>query len=78
VYSANVRLLDLTVDLDVSGSGLARHWHSPGCREWHAGDPMDLSHPKSTAPAESVACTMYQDSRGRWHWEAEDRVAAVV
>jgi len=39
---------------------------------------MDLSHPKSTAPAESVACTMYQDSRGRWHWEAEDRVAAVV
>ena len=39
---------------------------------------MDLSHPKPLAPAECVACHMYQDRRGRWHWEAEDHLAAVV
>ena len=39
---------------------------------------MDLSHPRTTAPAQSVACNMYQDRDGRWHWEAEDRLAAVV
>jgi hypothetical protein len=39
---------------------------------------MDLSHPGSTAAAECVACQMYQDRRGRWHWEGEDALAAVV
>jgi len=39
---------------------------------------MDLSHLKSIAAAQCVACHMYQDRGGQWHWEAEDALAAVV
>jgi len=38
--------------------------------------PMDLS--ELLAPAKCVACHVYRDVEGRWHWEAVDAVAAVV
>jgi hypothetical protein len=39
---------------------------------------MDLSQPSNAAPAKSVECHIYEDGKGRWHWEAVDALAAVV
>jgi hypothetical protein len=38
---------------------------------------MDLSH-SGEVPAECVACHIYVDGNGHWHWEGVDVVAAVV
>ena len=39
---------------------------------------MDLSGPYDAIPAECVSCHIYEDGKGRWHWEGVDALAAVV